>query len=37
MGKLIQVAIFLGWIATLVWTCLELDKIDFLEQLITGP
>ncbi len=36
MQKLIQVTIFLGWIAALVWTGLELDKIDFFDSLIAG-
>jgi hypothetical protein len=36
MRKLIQVTIFLGWIAAIVWTGLELDKIDFFGQLMAG-
>jgi len=36
MRKLIQVTIFLGWIAAMVWTGLELEKINFFGQLIAG-
>jgi hypothetical protein len=36
MRKLLQVTIFLGWIAAMVWTGLELDKIDFFDTVIAG-
>jgi len=34
MRKLIQITIFFGWIAAMVWTGLELEKIDFFGSLI---
>jgi len=29
-----QLTIFLGWIAGMVWTGLELEKIDFFNSLV---
>jgi hypothetical protein len=34
MRKLIQLTIFYGWIAAIIWTGLELEKISFFETLI---
>jgi len=36
MRKFIQLTIFLGWIAAMIWTGLELEKIDFFDSLIAG-
>jgi hypothetical protein len=36
MRKLIQFTIFFGWIAAVIWTGLELEKIDFIGSLIAG-
>ncbi|CAB1083814.1 hypothetical protein D1AOALGA4SA_11348 [Olavius algarvensis Delta 1 endosymbiont] len=36
MRKLLLITLFFGWIAALVWTGLELDKIDFFDLLIAG-
>ena len=34
MRKLIQLTIFLGWIAAMIWTGLKVEKFDFFESLI---
>ncbi|CAB1055384.1 hypothetical protein D1BOALGB6SA_117 [Olavius sp. associated proteobacterium Delta 1] len=36
MRKLIQLTIFLGWIAGMIWTGLELEKIKFFGTLVAG-
>jgi len=36
MRKLIQLIIFFGWIATIVWTGLELQKIEFFQSLLSS-
>jgi hypothetical protein len=34
MRKLLQLTIFFGWIAAIIWTGLELEKIEFFHSVI---
>jgi len=34
MRKLLQFTLFLGWIAAIIWTVFELEKIEFFQTLI---
>jgi len=34
MRKLLQLTIFLGWIAAIIWTGLELEKIQFFQSVV---
>jgi len=34
MRRLLQFTIFLGWIAAIIWTGLELEKIEFFKSVV---